>query len=166
MLVVTDSTIINGKLSRVFDCFWDPTLWPQITPHVKQIEMIEWEDTHQRFKMSVEANGKRHDMETERIAVINERITYRQSQPPPFFDEHIGEWLFEELDEGVRVTLIHKARINEPKAREILEVGSLAEAEVLISETLKRNGRLTMSAVKATIEGDMAASEAGVGGQL
>jgi len=70
------------------------------------------------------------------------------------------------LDEGVRVTLIHKARINEPKAREILEVGSLAEAEVLISETLKRNGRLTMSAVKATIEGDMAASEAGVGGQL
>lgn len=165
MLVVTDSIIINGDLPRVFDCCWNATLWPRITRHVKQIEMIEWQATHQRFKMSVEANGKRHDMETEREAVINERITYRQSQPPPFFDEHLGEWRFEKLDGGVRVTLIHKARINESKAREILEVGSLDEAERVISETLKRNGRLTMSAIKATIEGNKAASEVGVGGQ-
>jgi hypothetical protein len=164
MLVVTDITIIHGELSQVFTCFWDPTLWPRITPHVKEIEMIEWEDTHQRFKMSVEANGKLHRMETVRDAVINARITYKQSQPPPFFDEHMGEWSFEQEEGGVRVTITHKARINESKAREILEVDSLAEAEALISKTLKRNGQLTMAAIKATIEGNQAASEASVGG--
>jgi len=160
MMTVTDTTIIRGRLDEVFECFWDPTLWPRITPHVKQVEIIAWQGAHQQFKMCVEANGKPHWMESEREAVDGRRITYRQTRPPVFFLEHTGEWGFAEVDDGVQVTLIHRVSIDEAKAQEVLNVGSRAEAETLIQQTLKRNGRLTMTAIKRKIEGASAAQAA------
>jgi uncharacterized protein YndB with AHSA1/START domain len=158
MMTVTDTEIIRGKLDEVYSCFWNPTLWPRITPHVKKVEIIAWQGAHQQFRMCVEANGKQHWTESERDAVNGQRITYRQTKPPPFFLEHTGEWRFAQVGDGVRVTLIHRVCIDEERAQEMLSVGSHAEAKKLIRQTLKRNGSLTITAIKRMVEGDATTS--------
>lgn len=152
MLTVTDTIRINGSLTHVYDCFWNPEYWPRLTDHVKQIEMLKWEGMHQRFKMLVESNGQQILMETEREGVLNVSIIYRQTQPPPFLQEHTGRWDFTAGSNGVSVTLTHSVTIDKVKALELLPVSTLVEAERLIGENLKRNGGLTMNAVKRYVE--------------
>jgi aromatase len=152
MLTVTDTIRINAGLSEVYDCFWNPEYWPRLTDHVKQIEMLQWNGMHQRFKMLVESNGKQFLMETEREGVLNSSISYRQTKPPPFLQRHHGRWDFVANGEGVSVTLTHDVVIDKEKALELLPVSTFIEAERLIGENLKRNGALTMTAVKRYVE--------------
>jgi hypothetical protein len=163
MLTVTDTIRIKGDLSRVYDCFWNPEYWPHLTEHVKQIEMLEWEGMRQRFKMRVEANGKQYLMETERVGVLDTSITYRQTQPPPFLLMHSGKWDFAADNGDVCVTLTHSVLIDQNKALEMLSVGSLPEAERIIGENLKRNGSMTMNAVKRYVEEASAATNLSAG---
>ena len=162
MLVVKDTVFIKGELAQVFDCFWHPELWPQITSHVKAIEMLEQDDTHQCFRMQVESSGKLYSMETMREALVNQSITYRQSQPPPFFLEHTGEWSFAEADGCVQVALTHRVILNVTKAKELLGLNSTAEVAKRVSETLRSNGALTMKAVKAFVEQNVTTASQGV----
>ena len=154
MLTVTDTIRIKGNLTQVYDCFWNPEYWPRLTTHVKRIEMLEWEGMRQRFKMCVEANGKQFLMETEREGVPDMSISYRQTQPPPFLLAHTGRWDFATEDEDVLVTLVHRVVIDPEKALDVLAVPTLTDAERVIGENLRRNGAMTMNAVKRYVEGD------------
>lgn len=152
MLTVTDTIMINADLSQVFDYFWNPQYWPRLTDHVKGIEMLDANATQQRFKMLVVSNGKQFLMETERQCVLNSSISYRQTQPPPFLQKHTGRWEFVAGSDGVSVTLTHDVVIDEEKALKLLPVSNLDEAKRMIGENLKRNGSLTMNAVKRYLE--------------
>jgi len=152
MLTVTETIMIDADLSQVFDCFWNPQYWPRLTDHVKGIEMLDANETQQRFKMLVESNGKQFLMETERQCVLNSIISYRQTQPPPFLQKHTGRWEFVAGRDGVSVTLTHDVVIDEEKALKLLPVSNLDEAKRMIGENLKRNGSLTMNAVKRYLE--------------
>jgi hypothetical protein len=126
--------------------------------------MDYWQDNRQRFKMTIESNGKRHEMQTEREGVRNKSITYNQTQPPPIFREHTGKWEFEKLGDCVRVTLTHRVIIDEAKAIQTLNASTSDEAEAIIRETLRRNGATTMEAIKDLIEGaetSMVSTDAG-----
>jgi aromatase len=152
MLTVTDTIKINADLGRVFDCFWNPEYWPRLTDHVKGIDMLDSHETRQRFKMLVESNGKQFLMESERECVLDTSITYVQTQPPPFLRRHTGRWDFVADGDGVSVTLTHDVVIDEEKALELLPVSTVEEAKRMIGENLKRNGSLTMNAVKRYLE--------------
>ena len=54
--------------------------------------------------------------------------------------------------DGVSVTLTHDVVIDEEKALELLPVSTVEEAKRMIGENLKRNGSLTMNAVKRYLE--------------
>lgn len=152
MLTVTDTIRIDADLNEVFDCFWNPHYWPRLTDHVKGIEMLDSDETRQRFKMLVESNGKQFLMETERQCVLNSSISYAQTQPPPFLQKHTGRWDFVAGNDGVSVTLTHDVVIDEQKALKLLPVSNFDEAKRMIGENLKRNGSLTMNAVKRYLE--------------
>jgi hypothetical protein len=149
---VIDTVLIHGKLPEVFKCFWEAELWPQITPHVKRIEMLQNSATYQRFRMDVASEGKLHSVESERYAVPNESIRYQQVIPPTLFKKHGGEWHFAFKQGDVEVTLTHRAELNEQVVLEALKVNTLTEAEQRIGATLRKNGMTTIMAVKDLIE--------------
>lgn len=152
MLTVTDRHTIRAGLSDVFRCVWDAELWPKITPHVKRIELLEASDRSQKMRMTVLANGAEHTVESLREADPDRRVRYTQTRPPAFLKEHNGEWHFSLVPEGVRVDLVHRAVVDYEKALSALNVGSAAEADQLISSTLKANGARTLVAIKAYLE--------------
>jgi hypothetical protein len=152
VLTVIDEETISADLPEVFACFWDATLWPAITPHVKRIEMLESGDRFQRFRMTVEANGQSHTVESERSADPFRRISYRQTTPPAFLREHTGEWSFHRRGNQVAVRLTHRAVMDEEKAIAALQVRDAKEASRRIAETLRANGARTIAAVKQHLE--------------
>jgi Polyketide cyclase / dehydrase and lipid transport len=152
MLDVVDEININSDLARVYTCFWAAPLWPAITSHVKRIEMLEWRGEHQRFLMTVSANGKDHVVESVREAVPNEQITYRQLTPPAFFRSHQGMWRFASGERGVSVSVRHTVDIDFDKARALFGLHTDHSIEELVSVTLHANGMTTMVAVKNLLE--------------
>lgn len=152
MLTVTDEVAIAAELPEVFACFWDATLWPAITSHVKRIEMIQSHERFQRFRMTVEANGRAHTVESIRCCEPFQRISYRQTTPPAFLREHMGEWAFRAEGSAVLVRLTHQAVVDDEKAIAALKVRDADEASRVVSETLKANGARTMAAVKNHLE--------------
>lgn len=153
MLTVRDQHTIRADLASVFECVWNAELWPRITTHVKRIEMLEAGERSQRFLMTVLANGTEHTVESVREALPDQRVVYRQTRPPAFLEKHDGEWSFHSVPEGVRVELVHRAAVDYEKALSALHVESPAEADRLISGTLKANGSRTLLAIKAYLEG-------------
>jgi hypothetical protein len=152
MLTVTDRHTIRAGLSAVFDCVWNAALWPEITSHVKRIDFVERSDRSQKMLMTVLANGAEHTVESLREADPGRRVTYRQSRPPAFLKAHDGEWQFSVVPEGVRVDLIHRAVVDYDKALAALNVGTEAEADRLIGNTLRTNGSKTLIAIKNYLE--------------
>lgn len=151
-LNVVDSELIRGSQEEVFECFWRPELWPKITPHVKRIEMIHEEGNRQHFIMEVQAEGRNYVMETERVAVAPQSITYQQSKPPVFLRTHSGEWRFEQQGPDTRISLVHQVDIDDQKAIAVLEVQSVEAAHEKIRTNLRKNGRTTITAVKTLVE--------------
>jgi len=152
MLTVVDEVMVKADLERVFECIWDATCWPRLTTHVKRIEMLEEGDRRQRFRMTVESNGRDHTVESVREAEPGEWIRYHQTRPPAFLKEHLGEWRFVAVDGGVRVDLVHRAEIDYDKALAALPASSPEEADRVVSTALKVNGSKTLLAVKEHLE--------------
>lgn len=152
MLTVTDRHTIQADLSAVFGCVWNAELWPQITSHVKRIEMLECDDRTQKMLMTVLANGAEHTVETMREADPGRRVSYVQTRPPAFLKAHNGGWHFSVVPEGVCVDLVHHAVVDYDRALSALNVASAAEADRLITSTLKSNGSRTLIAIKQYLE--------------
>lgn len=157
MLSITNTIWIRGDLAEVYECFWNPRLWTEITPHVRRVEMLDQRPNFQRFKMEVNSEGKIYLMETQREGCPWQAIHYRQLQPPPFFTRHTGEWSFSGYSDGVRVTLVHQVDVDIGKACEILGAVDAEDAVGRISVSLQRNGLTTMNAIKAWLENRAAA---------
>ena len=152
MLTVTDRHTIRAGLSAVFQCVWNAELWPKITPHVKRIEFLEATERAQKMRMTVLSNGTEHTVESLREADPDRRVTYSQTRPPAFLKAHDGEWHFRVVPEGVCVDLIHRAEVDYDKALPALNVSTAAEADRLISSTLRTNGARTLLAIKDYLE--------------
>lgn len=152
MFEINDQVKIKTTINSLYKYFWHPEWWTRLTPHVKAIEMIEEESTYQHFKMDVESDGKIYNVETERWSDPYKSISYKQCRPPVFLRAHQGFWEFSQDGDEVVVSLTHKVDIDESKAIELLPVSNSEEARKLIAANLKKNGLLTINAVKSYLE--------------
>lgn len=152
MTTVTDSLFIAAPVEQVYEYCWNATWWPRITPHVRDIELVESSDTRQRMKMAVESDGKMYHTESVRESSPQQWIAYRQLTPPVFLEEHTGEWRFADVDGGTRVDLVHRFTARPELARQALGLGAHDDVEAGIGARLKRNGLMTLSAVKSVAE--------------
>lgn len=152
MVTVRDEVRVRAPLREVFRCVWDATLWPELTDHVRRIEMLGGDDRSQQFRMTVESNGRLHTVESERKAEPGQWVSYRQTRPPVFLLEHSGDWRFAEEGGEVTVHLEHRAEVDYPKALEALGVSSAVEADERVSQALKVNGSKTLLAIKRHLE--------------
>lgn len=148
---VTDKIFIKAPIDRVYEYCWNATLWPKITPHVREIEIFDQSAEGHRMRMTVENEGKLYKVESTRTTVPCRRISYKQTTPPAFLSDHSGEWEFSAVDQETCVQLTHHF-VAKDTAAAMLGVPDSVDLESYIGERLTRNGLLTLSAIKAALE--------------
>lgn len=151
MTTVTDMMLISAPVDRVYECCWNAELWPKITPHVREIEMIDAQAHQQHMRMVVESEGKLYRVESTRTTVPGQHITYRQNTPPAFLSEHCGEWRFYSDANQTRIELTHQF-VAKDTARQTLGLDQSVDINDYIASRLKKNGLLTLSAIKRMLE--------------
>ena len=110
-IVTEDMISIAAPRQIVFDTFWDLRLWPEITLHVRQIEILDESPRFQRFRMTVSGGGREYAIVSERIAHPPNCIHYTQTTPPELLRRHSGVWKFADAGEGTVVMLNHFADV-------------------------------------------------------
>ena len=158
MITVRDNVVINADRKSVFQCLWDPTLWTHITPHVKTINMLEESEGYQRFEMHIQGGEELYIVETERKADCFKRISYEQIKPPSVLKSHAGRWTLKDVDNGTAVDLVHQAVVDFKAAEVMWEGKDQEEIRHIVADTLRRNGRTTLEAVKQHLESMPAAA--------
>jgi len=148
----TDRGLIQAPAEAVFHCFWRAELWPRLTDHVVNVEMLEEEDGYQRYAMHVNVEGKKYVMETQRISVAPHSISFQQPKPPVLMNSHSGVWTFEEVSSGTQVRVLHRVNLNDQRAMEVLGVASPEEARQKIMGNLERNGMAMIKSVAAFLQ--------------
>ncbi|HEV2964421.1 MAG TPA: SRPBCC family protein [Candidatus Angelobacter sp.] len=152
MKSVTDTIRIAAPLDKVYDCCWNAEIWPRITSHVRQIDLLDTGKDRQRIRMVVENDGKLYTVESIRSAIPGSLITYQQTKLPEFLSEHSGEWHFSFAGAETSVQLTHRFKAKEEVARRILGLAENADVDAYVGQRLKQNGLLTLNAVKRTLE--------------
>jgi len=152
MTSVTDSIRIMAPLDQVYDYCWNAEMWPKITSHVRQVDLLHAGKDSQRIRMVVENEGKVYTVESIRHTVPGSSITYQQTTPPVFLTEHSGEWRFSSASGETCVELTHRFESKKEVARQVLGLAEGADVDSYIGHRLKQNGLLTLSAVKKTLE--------------
>ena len=160
MISVTDSIFMEGPLESVYGYCWDARQWPTITPHVKEVRILEESDAFQRMAMTVESDGRLFHTESIRRTVPLQWIEYDQLTPPSFLLSHVGEWRFFSEEGGTRVVLTHRFSADHGLARQILGLGAAEDVDAYIGQRLKRNGLTTLASVKELVEGKEQFSDA------
>jgi uncharacterized membrane protein len=151
MTTVTDKMFISAPVDRVYECCWNAELWPKITPHVREIEIVDAQADQQHMRMVVESEGKLYRLESTRTTVPGQRIFYRQNTPPDFLAEHCGEWRFYSAAGHTRIELTHQF-VAKDTARQLLGLDPNVDVDAYIAIRLKKNGLLTLSAIKQMLE--------------
>jgi uncharacterized membrane protein len=151
MTTVTDMMLIGAPVERVYACCWNAELWPKITPHVREIEIVNAQQDQQQMRMVVESEGKLYRVESTRTTVPGQHIAYRQNTPPAFLAEHCGEWRFYSVAGHTRIELTHRF-VAKDTARQLLGLDPNVDVDGYIAVRLKKNGLLTLSAIKQMLE--------------
>ena len=152
VIVVKDGTVIRGSASRVYQYVWDARSWPRLNPHVKEVNVLEERPNYQHLWMQIESDGKIVTMVTERFGEPHRAVTYFQTQPPPFFKSHKGQWGIEESEGQTSLTLVHTVAVCTEKARMMLGLESDEDISSKVSSLLRRNGNRTIEAIKNAVE--------------
>jgi hypothetical protein len=148
ILELTDTGTLRASRADVFHCFWRAELWPQLTSHVTGVEMLEEQDCWQRYALHVQVDGKPYVMETRRMAVPPNYISFQQPKPPSFMRTHTGVWRFEENPwSGTIVTVTHRVDLDDEKAMKSLGLASVEQARQKVTENLHKNGVAMITSV-------------------
>lgn len=148
---VKDELEIRADLDDVFNAFWNPSLWEQVTPHVRGVCIDDQTENYQKLRMTIVNEEQTHHVETERFAIKNKEISYKQTKPPKILEWHEGLWKFSVRQDVIVVTLEHRAGIKQGNFQNLLKV-SREEGKALVASHLKRSGQLTMCAIKSYLE--------------
>jgi len=137
--------IINAPLKAVYNELHNIKKWPEIIPHVKKIEVIEYDDEKQHLLMSVYSKKKIEEMETIRHFKYCDYIDFHQISMPKPIKRHDGIWKFYDYKNKTMVESIHEIETSIPI------IGNLS-ALIAWKGFVKKNSDLTLRAVKLKLE--------------
>lgn len=143
----SDTVVVEGSLTDVYDFVYRSDLWPVRLPHVARVDLSEDKPGIQDMEMdTVTADGSAHTTRSIRVCSENANIAYKQLLPPKMLLGHSGQWTFTQLGRDVEVTATHTVAIDPEAARAVLgEDGTLAQARTYLREALGGNGRATLA---------------------
>jgi C7-C12 aromatase (ARO/CYC) len=122
-----DPLFVAGSIEDAYAYLYEADKWPERIPHVKALTLAEKTPNIQFFDMdTVTPDGSAHTTRSVRICLPNNKIVYKQTEPPKALDAHTGHWLFTPTPEGVIASARHTATIR-PEGLDVLGPGTTVE---------------------------------------
>lgn len=154
VLSFEDTVHINGPAELVYDFLYRAGDWPDLAPHVQQVDLTESVPGVQHMTMRTLTEYGTHTTASVRICFPHaERIVYKQTTPLPLLEAHTGEWSVVPDERGVTVTAQHNVVLSEEHIADVLgERATLADARRYVREALGRNSRVLLAHAKTHAE--------------
>ncbi|WP_331729004.1 aromatase/cyclase (plasmid) [Streptomyces sp. NBC_00028] len=154
VLSFEDTVHIKGPAELVYDFLYRAGDWPDLAPHVQQVDLTETVPGVQHMTMRTCTEYGTHTTSSVRICFPHaERIVYKQTVPLPLLEAHTGEWSVVPDERGVTVTAQHNVVLSEEQIADVLgQQATLADARRHVREALGRNSRVLLAHAKTHAE--------------
>lgn len=120
----------------------DISAWPWLMPHCLGIDVFYNDGEFQEFVMTVRVGDAEERIRSIRV-LSDSKIEYFQPTPPPVLKEHRGRWIFEDVEEGVKVTSWHEVVLSPEHWAGV----DIEEAKSRVATAINRNSLATMNAI-------------------
>jgi C7-C12 aromatase (ARO/CYC) len=148
-----DPLFVAGSVPDAYTYLYEADKWPERIPHVVRLTMTEEVPNIQFFDMdTVSADGSKHTTRSVRICLPNQKIVYKQTQPPATMTAHAGHWMFTPTAEGLILGARHTCTIR-PEGLHLLGEGTtVAAARRYLRKVLSANSMGNLRLAKAYAE--------------
>ena len=148
-----DPLFAAGCVRDAYTYLYEADKWPDRIPHVVRLELTEQVENIQFFDLdTASADGPKHTTRSVRICLPNQKIVYKQTQPPAMVTAHTGHWLFTETPEGLILSARHTCTIR-PEGLHLLGEGTtVAQARRYLRKLLSTNSMGNLRLAKAYAE--------------
>jgi ribosome-associated toxin RatA of RatAB toxin-antitoxin module len=143
MIHLEDSIVIRSSLDKVYSIAERVEKFPEFMPHVKTSHIIKKQGNKRQVEMSAVVNGMKSHWISASTKEKNKKIKY--SQVEGFCKVMGGEWLFEKVPVGTKITIIHNFDVGRPI------IGNLI-GRIIIKNWVDKYSRLTLSHIKTRAE--------------
>ncbi|MBN1255115.1 MAG: SRPBCC family protein [Deltaproteobacteria bacterium] len=145
MLHLVHSIVIQSKIDNVYAIAEKINKFPEFMPHVKTSKIIKKGDNKRQVEMSAVVNGIKSHWISASTLEKNKKITYYQIKG--FCKTMGGEWLFEKVSKGTKISLAHNFDVGLPL------IGRLIE-RLIVKKWVNKYSLLTLGAIKTKAESD------------
>ncbi|OGP53016.1 MAG: hypothetical protein A2Y65_08880 [Deltaproteobacteria bacterium RBG_13_52_11] len=143
MIHLEHSIVIKSSIDKVYDIAENIAKFPDFMPHVKTSNMIKKQGNKRQVEMSAVVNGMKSHWISASTTEKNKRIQY--SQVKGLCKVMRGEWLFNKVPEGTKITLIHNFDVGWPV------IGNLI-GRVIVKNWVDKYSHLTLGHIKSKAE--------------
>jgi ribosome-associated toxin RatA of RatAB toxin-antitoxin module len=135
--------IIHRGIDIVYKIAEEINKFPDFMPHVKTSKITKKKGNKRQVEMSAVVNGiKSHWISA---STLKKNTSIKYSQIKGFCKTMGGEWLFEKVQEGTKITLIHNFDVGLPV------IGRLIE-RLIVKKWVDKHSRLILGAIKTKAE--------------
>ena len=143
MIHLEHSVVIKNSINKVYTIAEKIDKYPEFMPHVKSSNIIKKQGNTRNVEMSAVINGINSHWISASTTEKNKKITYKQVKG--FCKVMGGEWRFQKVPEGSKITLIHNFDVG------LSIIGKLIGA-IIVKKWIDKYSRLTLGAIKEKAE--------------
>ena len=143
MIHLDHSIVIRSSIGKVYEIAENIEKFPEFMPHVKTSSIIKKQGNKRQVVMTAVVNGIKSHWISASTTEKNKRIQY--SQVKGTCKVMGGEWFFEMIPEGTKITLIHNFDVGWPV------IGNLI-GRLIVKNWVDKYSRLTLGHIKTKAE--------------
>jgi len=143
MIHVEHSIVIKSCIDKVYEIAEKIEKFPEFMPHVKTSNIIKRQGNKRHVEMSAVVNGMKSHWISAATTEKNKKISYKQVKG--FCKVMGGEWLFNKVPEGTRITLIHNFDVG------LSIIGNLI-GRIIVKKWVNKYSHLTLGHIKTKAE--------------
>ena len=143
MIHLEHSVIIKSSIDKVYAIAEKTDKFPEFMPHVKTSKIIKRQGNKREVEMSAVVYSINSHWISASTTEKNKKITYKQIKGA--CKVMGGEWLFDKIPEGTKITLIHNFDVG------LSIIGKLIGG-IIVKSWVNKYSRLTLNHIKAKAE--------------
>jgi hypothetical protein len=145
--VLSEETIvIDQPLEVIKNKLWEMEKWPELLPHVLEIEVLYNDKIYQEFFMTISSDTGKIKVRSIRSLKEGSQMDFFQPEPPEILKYHAGTWTLEKVNENcTKISLLHKCTPNYEKAGIKFLTDNQKEIRNRIKLWISEHGKTTLS---------------------
>ena len=143
MMRLEHSIVIKSRIDKVYEIAEKIEKFPEFMPHVKTSKIIKRQGNKREVEMTAVVNGINSHWISASTTEKNKKITYKQVKG--FCKVMGGEWRFNKVPGGTKITLIHNFNVG------LFIIGKLI-GWIMVKRWVDKYTRLTLGLIKEKAE--------------